>query len=92
ILQVCSDIDRPDPPGQGAAKAFYRGLIGMSDQLRREFKRGLLEVTLEQVQSAAAKYFGNPGQKSSIAVISSEDQLKAANRELGDSGLEIERI
>ncbi|MCF8096132.1 MAG: insulinase family protein, partial [Desulfobacteraceae bacterium] len=48
ILQVCSDIDRPDPPGQEAAKAFYRGLIGMSDELRREFKRGLLEVTLEQ--------------------------------------------
>ncbi|MFP4649549.1 MAG: insulinase family protein [Desulfobacterales bacterium] len=92
ILQVCSDIDRPDPPGQAAAKAFYRSLVGMSDELRQKFKQGLLEVTLEQVQAAAAKYFSNPEQKSSVAVISSEDQLKAANRKLGDRVLDIKRI
>ncbi|MFP4573226.1 MAG: insulinase family protein [Desulfobacterales bacterium] len=92
ILQTCSEIDRPDPPGPAATKAFYRNLVGLSDDLRRKFKQRLLEVSLEQVQSTAAKYFGNPGQKSAIAVISSEDQLSAANRELQDCPLEIRRI
>ncbi|MBS3809529.1 MAG: insulinase family protein [Desulfobacterales bacterium] len=92
ILQVCSDIDRPDPPGPEATKSFYRKLIGLSDDLRRRFKQKLLEVNLEQVQAAAEKYFGNPGQKSAIAVISSEDQLKAANRELHARALDIKRI
>ena len=27
ILQVCSEIDKPDPPGPAAKKAFYRGLV-----------------------------------------------------------------
>ncbi|MFW6082276.1 MAG: insulinase family protein, partial [Desulfosalsimonas sp.] len=92
ILQVCSDIDKPDPPGPAATKAFYRSLVGLSDELRRKFKQGLLQVTLEQVQAAAAKYFSNQAQKSAVAVISSEDQLKAANRELSHGSLEIRRI
>ncbi|MCF8036424.1 MAG: peptidase M16, partial [Desulfobacteraceae bacterium] len=92
ILQVCSDIDRPDPPGPEASKSFYRKLIGLSDDLRRSFKQQLLKVTLEQVQAAAEKYFGNPEQKSAIAVISSEDQLTAANRELQARPLSIRRI
>ncbi|MFP3980709.1 MAG: insulinase family protein [Desulfobacterales bacterium] len=92
ILQVCSDFDRPDPPGPEASKAFYRKLIGLSDDLRRRFKQQLLKVTLEQVQAAAEKYFGNPEQKSAVAVISSEDQLKAANRELQAQPLSIHRI
>ncbi|MFP4194233.1 MAG: insulinase family protein [Desulfobacterales bacterium] len=92
ILQTCSDIDRPDPPGPAATKAFYRNLIGLSDELRRNFKKRLLEVTLEQVQAAAAKYFANPGRNSAVAVISSEDQLKSANRKLRDRTLDIKYI
>ncbi|MCF8111635.1 MAG: insulinase family protein [Desulfobacteraceae bacterium] len=92
ILQACSEIDRPDPPGPAATKAFYRKLIGLSDELRRKFKKRLLEVTLEQVRAAAAKYFSSSGQNSAVAVISSEDQLRAANLELRDRPLDIKHI
>lgn len=92
ILQVCSDIDRPDPPGPEATKAFYRKLTGLSDELRRKFKRGLLEVTLEKVRDAAARYFTAPYGNASVAVISSQQQLDDANRQLENQCLEIKRI
>lgn len=92
ILQVCSDIDRPDPPGQEASKAFYRRLTGLSDEIRRRFKQRLLEVNLEQVRATAEKYFGDPNRRSAVAVISSRDRLEAANRELAARTLVIRRI
>jgi Zn-dependent M16 (insulinase) family peptidase len=38
ILQVCSGIDRPDPPGPAAQKAFYRKIVSLSDEARKVFK------------------------------------------------------
>ena len=45
ILQVCSEIDKPDPPGPAARKAFYRQLIGLSDKTRLRHKENLLKLT-----------------------------------------------
>ena len=42
ILQVCSDIDKPDPPGPAAKKSFYRKIVSMKDEDRRRFKKRLL--------------------------------------------------
>ena len=92
VLQVCADLDRPDPPGPAAFKAFYRRLIGLSDELRRNFKQGVLEVDLEQVRNAADKYFSTSGTNAAVAVISSQDLIEEANRQLGDRALIPYRI
>lgn len=91
VLQVCSEIDRPEPPGAAARKAFYRKLIGLTDETRKAFKEGLLGLNRDAVIAAAKRYFGEDREYGE-AVISSETLLKAANARLGDSALEIFRI
>jgi Zn-dependent M16 (insulinase) family peptidase len=92
ILQVCSEIDKPDPPGPAARKAYYRKLISLSDELRIRFKSRLISLTRSQVAGAAEKYFVEGGAQKSVAVISGEDKLKAANEKLGEKTLELHRI
>ncbi|MEZ4525054.1 MAG: insulinase family protein [Desulfobacterales bacterium] len=92
ILQVCSDIDKPDTPAHAARKAFYRQLIGLSDETRRQFKEQLLKTTRKQVMAVAEKYFYMQPEKHAVAVISDEEKLKAANGELKDRGLTLHRI
>lgn len=85
ILQVCSDIDRPDPPAIEARKAFVRDLLGLDDHMRENFKRQLLTVTLEDVLRVAAKYFHKRDGKTSVAVIAGKEQLEKANQSLAQS-------
>ncbi len=82
ILQVCSDIDKPDPPGAAARKAFYRTIISLSDETRKQFKTNLLSTNRDQVVSIARKYFKNSGRPQATAVISNEAFLKTANTKL----------
>lgn len=82
LLQVCADLDHPDAPGAAASKAFYRSLIGLSDDMRRAFKKNLLTITREQMQEVGRTYFINPETPPAVAVISNEDDLKAANAKL----------
>ena len=84
ILQVCADIDKPDPPGPAARKAFYRKIIFLSDDARQHYKSRILELTRKRILQAAVKYFGDGQQNHPVAVISSEDRLKAANDGLAD--------
>jgi len=92
ILQVCSEIDKPDPPGPAARKAFFRKIVSLSDEMRKRFKENLLSITRHQVMDAAEKYFQDMDDRQAVAVISSEDRLKSANRELGDRPLKLFRI
>lgn len=92
ILQVCSDIDKPDPPGPSAKKAFYRKLISLSDEARKHFKERLLKVTRKQIINVAEKYFDDKGDKHAVAVISGEDKLKEANEKISDNPLTLNRI
>ncbi len=92
ILQVCSDIDRPDPPGPAARKAFYRKIVGLDDGARNRFKRKILGMTRPQVAGVAERYFGSDTQDYGVAVISGEDQLKAANRQMPDAPLALHTI
>lgn len=91
ILQVCSEIDRPDPPGPAARKAFYRQLIGLSDEARNQFKSRLLSLDREQVLDVAGRYFIIEPEQMAEAVISSADHLQQANEKL-DRPLAIHRI
>ena len=92
ILQVCSEIDKPDPPGPAARKAFYRKIIFLSDDMRTQFKSRLLSLTRKQVIQAAEKYFDGDQEKKAVAVISGEEKLKAANEVLSDNPLKLNRI
>jgi hypothetical protein len=92
ILQVCSDIDKPDPPGPAARKAFFRQLIGLSDDMRLGFKTQLLALDRGRIQAAAEKYFNGASRPQAVAVISSEEKLKAANEAMAERPLALHRI
>ncbi|GAH18360.1 unnamed protein product, partial [marine sediment metagenome] len=92
IFQVCSEIDKPDPPGPAARKAFYRTIMLLSDESRNRFKKRLLSLTRAQVNEVAEKYFDQAGAGQAVAVISSEEKLNAANEGFGDNPLMLYRI
>ncbi|MFC1567379.1 insulinase family protein, partial [Thermodesulfobacteriota bacterium] len=91
ILQVCSEIDAPDSPGAAARKAFSRKIISLADETRQIFKQRLLKINRDQVVQTAEKYFSDV-ESHAIAVISSEDKLKAANEKLADRPLKLYKI
>ena len=92
ILQVCSDIDKPDPPGVASRKAFYRSIVSLSDEMRNRFKNKLLALTRDKIINTAKKYFAKRDKRQAVAVISSEERLNAANEKLGDKSLKLYRI
>ena len=92
ILQVCSEIDKPDPPGPAARKAFYRKIVSLSDEIRSQFKSRLLSLTRNDVRQAAAKYFDIQAEQRAVAVISNEEKLKEANQQLADQSLKLYQI
>jgi Zn-dependent M16 (insulinase) family peptidase len=92
LLQVCAEIDKPDPPGPAARKAFYRKIVSLSDEMRSQFKTRLLALSRSQVIQAAEKYFDGKPQNKSVAVISNEEKLKSANQKLADNPLALFRI
>ncbi|MFP4475386.1 MAG: insulinase family protein [Desulfatibacillaceae bacterium] len=92
ILQTCSDIDKPDPPGQAARKAFFRRLLNLSDDMRTDFKKGVLATDRSRVVEVAEKYFQPGGALSPVAVISNETLLRHANEQMGDYPLSVRAI
>ncbi len=89
ILQVCSDIDRPDPPGPAARKGFYRKIIALDDDTRNRFKQKILSMRRSEVVAVAECYFGSGPGEHAVAVISGEEKLEAANRRMGDTPLTL---
>ena len=92
ILQVCSEIDKPDPPGPAARKAFYRKIVSLSDEIRSRFKTRLLALTHHEVRQAAEKYFNIRAEERAVAVISNEEKLKETNQQMADQPLKLYQI
>ncbi len=92
ILQVCSDIDKPDPPGPAAKKSFYRELVSMKDEDRRRFKKRLLVLKKKDVVETSQRYFGADSGPYGVAVISSDDRLKQVNAKISDGPLQLHKI
>jgi Zn-dependent M16 (insulinase) family peptidase len=92
VLQVCSDIDKPDPPGPAARKAFYRSLVQLSDEERLFFKQKLLKLRRNKIMEVAEKYFANGSNDKAVAVISNLVKLKEANEKLSDSPMSLHSI
>ena len=95
ILQVCADIDKPETPGPASINAYYRNLVGLSDDIREDFKQKLLVTTKSDIKQAADKYF-NPSysKEKGTVVISSKEMLDNANKDLkeGKKPFKINKI
>ncbi|MFZ5573252.1 MAG: insulinase family protein [Thermodesulfobacteriota bacterium] len=92
VLQVCSEIDKPDTPATAAKKAFQRWIVGLEDESRLRFKKRLLSLTKDRIVATGRRYFSAPMDHTALTVISSEEKLKAANEKLGSRSLRIEKI
>jgi len=92
ILQVCSEIDRPDPPGPAARKAFYRTLVGLEDNQRQQFKQRLLALNRTAVRDVAMRYLDQRENQTATVVISSQEILRKANQEMQAQPLEVRAI
>ncbi len=92
VLQVCSEVDRPDPPGPAARKAFYRQILGLSDDTRQQNKENLLKIDRTAVMTAAEKYFENNDTNAAVAVISNRDRLETATPQMGAKTLSLRNI
>ncbi len=89
ILQVCSEIDKPETPGPSAMKAFYRDITKLDDTIRRQFKDSLLQLDKKGIQSIAQKYFTIDESLKGTAVISSKESLEQANLQLEAQGKQL---
>ncbi len=89
LLQVCSEIDKPDPPGPAARKAFYRRILSLSDEARDMYKKQLLTLNRDRIIRVAEKYFHDDFSRHGVAVISGEEKLALANKQLGDRPLAL---
>ncbi|MDL2286028.1 insulinase family protein [Desulfococcaceae bacterium OttesenSCG-928-F15] len=77
LLQVCSDMDRPDTPVAFAKKSFMREMIGLSDELRRNYRKRLLAVDRKAVCELAARVFTKKNiETANIAVVTGVDILE----------------
>ena len=92
VLQVCSEIDKPDPPGPAARKAFSRLIVGLTDEDRLAFKQALLKVSQRQVKEVVEKYFGGHATPAGTAVIAGQEHLKEANAKLSAAPLKLTAI
>jgi len=86
ILQICSEIDKPETPGPAAMKAFYRDITKLNDGIRRQFKDSLLQMDKKRIQAIARQYFTLDDTQKGTAVISSKANLEQANQELAKQG------
>ncbi|MBF0160246.1 MAG: insulinase family protein [Magnetococcales bacterium] len=86
ILGVISSIDRPGSPAGEAKRAFHDQINGRTAEVRRQFRRRVLEVTIAELRNVAARYL-HPDQ-ANIAVVShagsvaEREQLGLENHQL----------
>ncbi len=92
VLQVCSEIDKPDPPGSSARKAFFRRQVGLTDDMRDAFKGRLLHLAEKDIRNAAEAHFSHLESRSSIAVITSTSKLETVKGAPGYDTLDAHEI
>ena len=92
VLQVCSEIDKPETPGPAAMKAFYRDITKLDDTIRRKFKDALLRVNKKRIKDIAETYFTCDDNLKGTAVISSKANLEQANAGLSGKPLALFKI
>ncbi len=89
VLQVCSEIDKPETPGPAAMKAFYRDIVKLDDDIRQQFKDSLLQLDKRRIQIIAQKYFTIDETQKGTSVISNKSNLEKANIQLKEEGRQL---
>jgi Zn-dependent M16 (insulinase) family peptidase len=89
ILQVCSEIDKPETPGPAAMKAFYRGITKLDNNIRQNFKDSLLQLDTKKIHKIAQKYVTIDESQKGISVISNKANLEKANQKLEKQGSKL---
>ncbi len=91
VVGAIGALDRPmDPAGRGFT-ALIRAFAGLTDADRQAFRDGILNVTAEQLQKTAARYFKSAAASAVVAIYAAEERLIRANETL-PSKLTIERL
>jgi Zn-dependent M16 (insulinase) family peptidase len=80
VLNVISEIDRPDSPAAEAISTFFATLHGRTPEQRRLFRHSILRVSLADLQRVGRAYL-RP-ERASVAVVSSQEALER-DRALG---------
>jgi Zn-dependent M16 (insulinase) family peptidase len=86
ILNVISEIDRPDSPAAEAIGAFFGSLHGRSPEQRRRFRHKVLKVSLDDLQRVGQQYLRL--ERASVAVVSGQETLERHE----DFGLELRSL
>jgi hypothetical protein len=86
ILGVIGSIDKPGSPAGEARSAFHDALHGRSREKLQQFRKQVLEVSLDDLKRVTETYLKNG--EASTAVITSA----ATHEELGDLGLEVVKL
>jgi presequence protease len=89
ILQVCSEIDKPETPGPAAMKAFYRDITKLDNNIRQQFKDSLLQLDKKRIKLIAQKYFTIDETQKGVSVISNKTNLEEANLQLKKQGRQL---
>jgi hypothetical protein len=91
VVGAIGSLDRPmDPAGRGFT-AMIRAFAGLTDEDRQAFRDGVLNVTADQLQETAVRYFMPFGASAVVAVYAAEERLIQANETL-PSRLTVERL
>ena len=91
VIGSIAALDKPmDPAGKGQT-AMIREFSGVTDDLRKRFRHGVLAMDSEQIRKAAESYFPRVEEAAVIAVFAPEERLQEANRVL-DNRLMLEKL
>lgn len=92
ILQTASDIERPDTPAVSARKDFFRRLLNVPDEKRKEFKNLILDVDHDKILEICEKYFKEGSFKRNTAAITSKMILEKEKAGFTDKQFEEKAI
>jgi presequence protease len=87
ILTACSSVDPLLSADTKGRSRFFGDANGYTLQVKKEFKKRLLETTTDDLQRVAKQYLQN----GTMAVIAGEDKIKLENAEMG-SVFEVEAV
>lgn len=81
ILRSAAEVDPLLSPDTKGRRRFYNDMAGYTLELQEKFKKGLLEVTEEDLRRVAEKYL--MGDNAVLATIGGAAQVEEANKEMG---------
>ena len=83
ILTIVKATEAPFRPNETSAIAANRELLGLTDEWRLAWREAVLSATPEKVKKALLDALEAGMPHASVAVVASEDMLRAAGKTLG---------